>query len=66
VTSFAGRRTALQTFAIGFGVILAGGGVGAGESSATAPLVGAGARVLPDLMVGSPRRQDGVTSSPSP
>ena len=25
MTSFAGRRTALQTFALGFGTILAGG-----------------------------------------
>jgi hypothetical protein len=41
MTSFAGRRTALQTFALGFGTILAGG-VRAAEPSAAASLMGAG------------------------
>ena len=49
MTSFAGRRTVIKTFAIGFGAILAGG-ASATEPSAAASLVGAGARVLPDLM----------------
>jgi hypothetical protein len=41
MTSLAGRRTALQTFALGFGTILAGG-VRAAEPSAAASLMGAG------------------------
>jgi hypothetical protein len=49
MTSFAGRRTVIKTFAIGFGAILAGG-ASATEPSAAASLVGAGARVLPGLM----------------
>ena len=60
MTSFAGRRTALETFALGFGAILAGG-VRAAEPSAAASLMGAGARVLPglvDRLAKAPRRRD--------
>jgi hypothetical protein len=49
-----------QTFALGFGTILAGG-VRAAEPSAAASLMGAGARVLPglvDRLAKAPRRRD--------
>ncbi len=58
MTSVTGRRTALQTLAMGLGVVLTGS---ARAADAVAPLMGAGARALPDLMARlakAPRRRD--------